>query len=176
MMKRLLVLLISLFLFNHVNAQRLTLEQLEAALNASMNTAEENLFLMGYSFIGKDSIPVQGGQIYSFSNRKKAPEQKTVSKAVNNHDPLKSFLQYVTLERSEFERLRRQMVDLQFARNDKSGLNENSSYTKGNLNLTFQVKTDRAGIQKFIITLSNNKIIREDKKRPKIDFKSIFNF
>ena len=164
-----------LFNFSISNAQKLKLEKLEQILNASLNDAEESLFLTGYSFLSEKEIPDSAGIIYTFSNRKKTiGTAKIVWKGVYYQEKAKSFVKYITYDRREFEHLRKLMITNQFVREDPENLAESSTYSKGNLRINFEVTTDEYENITFVLTLNNIKAIEKAKEPKKITLRGLF--
>lgn len=161
--------------FTVATAQRLDFEQLEHMLYASLDGAEENLFLLGYSFLHKKENPDSLGVIYTFSNRKQTiGTAKMVAKVVYPNELDKSLLKYITYDRSEFESFRKLMVENQFIRSDKDDISENSNYSKGSLKVNFEVTTDEYENKVFYISLSTQKPLQIEKLPKKLSLKNIF--
>ena len=160
------------FLVSKAQVQKLTLENLEATLNATLNEAEENLFLKGYSFAGRDTL-ADAGILHNFSTRGKTVKNaKAVSKAVYENALAKTYVQYVTYEYSEFRQFRQLMIETNFERNSTDSISENSSYFKDNLEIKFKV--DKFDTNKaYIITLKNRGLIGGKKPGKKLSLKNI---
>ena len=171
-MKKVLLLTALIISIAAAKAQRLSFDELQAALNASMDKAQENLFLKGYSLVSMDTA--ETGKIYTFSNRKKTlSAAKIVSKAVYAAEPLKSYVQYVTYESMEFQKLRKLMIDEGFSRSDADEISETSNYYKDNLEVNF--RTDAVnGNRAFIMQLRNKGMQPGGKVREKLRLRSIF--
>jgi len=171
-MKKILLLFALAGIVSAGKAQRLNFEDLQAVLNASMDKAQENLFLKGYSLVSMDTA--ETGKTYTFSNRKTTlAAAKIVSKAVYAAEPLKSFVQYVTYESMEFQKLRKLMIDEGFSRSDADEISETSNYYKDNLEVNF--KTDAVnGNRAFIMQLRNRGLQPGGKVREKLRLRSIF--
>lgn len=138
-----------------------------------MDKAEESLFLTGYSFLSSKDLPDSTGMIYSFSNRKKTiGTAKAVKKGIYFKEPLKSFVEYITYDRNEFEALRRLMINRQFTRDDR-GISENSDFSSGNLRVNFEVTTDEYENSVYETRLSHVKAIVGEKAVKKFSLKDI---
>lgn len=171
-MKKIVLMAVLICFISAAKAQRLSFDELEAALNSSMDKAQENLFLKGYSLVSMDTT--SGGKVYTFSNRKKTvTTAKMLSKGFYASEPLKSFVQYVTYEALEFQKLRKLMIDEGFNRNDSDEISETSNYYKNNLEVSF--KTDEVnGNRAFIVILRNRGLPAPVKVREKLRLKNIF--
>ncbi|WP_423148173.1 hypothetical protein [Rubrolithibacter danxiaensis] len=172
-MKKIILLILFISAATICRAQRLTFNQLEQLLNDNLNEAEERLFLQGYSFAEKKPI-AEDATVYTFSNRKKTlTTAKVVSKAVSNGGIGKSYVQYVTYEPAEFQKLRKLMVEDGFNRSSKDSISENSNYYKDNLAVNFQ--TDHSNKNRaFIITLRNRYAASGNKVLKKLNLKKLF--
>lgn len=168
--------LIAISCIAHVcQAQRLTFDQLKQSLNSSLNQAEENLFLRGYSFVEKRSLADSNGMAYTFSTRgKTVTTAKSVTKGVyTGGDIAKSYLQYVTYEPVEFQKLRKLMIEDAFIRSGADSISEKSTYRKENLEVNFA--TDNLNPHRaFIITLRNTSAIADNKVFKKLSLKNVF--
>lgn len=172
-MKKILILLALTCLFSTTQAQRLSFEQLEQMLNQSIDQAEESLFLLGYSFSGEKSD--SSAMIYSFSNQKNTVgTAKRVTKAVYKK-PLESYLKYITYDRSEFEALRKLMIEYQFVRQPGEALSENSNFSNEHLKVNFQVTTDKYENSEFVVTLRNTRLIDPVKAARKLNLREMIN-
>ncbi|HEX8548272.1 MAG TPA: hypothetical protein VF691_15025 [Cytophagaceae bacterium] len=172
-MRRLILLGAMLCVFITSNAQKLKIEQLEQMLTASIDEAEESLFLIGYTFVSKKNLADSAGFIYTFSNRKQTiGTAKKVWKAVYYKESNLSFVKYITYDREEFERFRRSMLETGFSREDKN-INENSTWLKDNLQVRCEVGTDEFENIAFEIKLNYTKAPIKEKTLKKIGLKSI---
>jgi hypothetical protein len=171
MMKGMLLGLAMLLCLNAA-AQRLSFSQLEVLLGQPIIAAEESLFLAGYSFASKDSVPEKQMSLYTFTNGKNTiGSAKRVVKASFNQSN-KSSVKYVTYDRSEFQSFRKLMVNEQFIRSGKDEISENSNYSKKDLNVQFEVSKDKYDNQVYYITLRSDKLEKE-KVAKKISLKNL---
>lgn len=174
-MRKLFLLCTALCWLSVSNAQKLRFEKLEQLLNASLDEAEEELFLTGYSFLSEKNKADSTNKIYIFSNRKNTiGTAKFVWKGVYTREPLKSFVKYVTYDRNEFEHFRKLMIQNQFERLDPKSIDENSSYSKENLHVDFEVTKDEYDNVTFMLTLKNLKSISKAKAVKRINVKNLF--
>ena len=173
-MMRLILACIMLCVFTQGKAQKLKIDQLEQLLDASIDGAEESLFLQGYSFLSKRDLQDSAGVIYSFSNRKKTiGTAKLVRKGAYYKEPLNSYMEYITYDRNEFEAFRKLMIDNQFIREDLS-ISENSVYRKDNLKVNFRVSTDEYENLIYEVKICRLKAMIEEKAAKKLNLKNIF--
>ncbi|MFD2162615.1 hypothetical protein ACFSJU_09455 [Paradesertivirga mongoliensis] len=174
-MRKLFFLCAALCWLNAGYAQKLKLEKLEQLLNASLDEAEEELFLTGYSFLSEKNKADTTNKIYIFSNRKNTiGTAKFVWKGIYTREPLKSFVKYVTYDRNEFEHFRKLMIQNQFERLDPKSIDENSSYSKENLHVNFEVTKDEYDNVTFMLTLTNLKSLSKAKALRRISVKDLF--
>lgn len=174
-MKALLLQIVFLFAYNLCEAQRLSFDELEQHLNSSLNKAQENLFLKGYSFLGKDSLKGTNTSVYNFSTRGKTiATAKSLSKTVSPEETSKSYIQYVTYEASEFYKLRKLMIEFEFTRSETDSISEVSNYYKDNLEVKFE--TDNLNKKRaFIVTLRNRNAVINNKVIKKMNLKNLLN-
>lgn len=171
-MKRLLLTGCLLFFCFIAEAQRLAFEKLEQMLKFSKDRTEEELFLLGYTFLNKDSVSDKRLSHYTFTNRKNTiGTAKRVVKTVFQ-DPNKSSLRYITYDRPEFQAFRKLMIDHNFIRNGGDKISENSLYSKNSLIVSFEVSKDEYENPVFNIILSRDKPETE-KNSKKLSLKNL---
>lgn len=155
MMKKILLLIALLATVQTTFAQRFSFEELEQALNASLDKTYEELFLNGFALVDQKTDPEKEGKVFTFSNRRKTlATAKLITKGEFAKAPLESFVQYVTYDYSEFKELRKLMIDLKFDRKDRDNISEDSDYQKDHLEVKFRTDLVK-GNRTFLITLRN---------------------
>ena len=174
MRKYLLLLLIFFVTVFTGKAQRLSFSELGEMLHSSMDQAQENLFLKGYSLSAMDEEKDKSGLTYVFSNRKPGLAGKKIAKSVYPADPARCYIKYLTRESSEFERLRKQMVQWQFSRKDENEFSENSIFYNEDFEVQFSTDTTTEEYNSYIITIRSSNTAAPRPAHEKIRLRDIF--
>jgi len=164
-MKKVLILVLVLACSLCASAQRLSLEKLRQLLPLSLEATEEQMFLVGYSFLSKEALPEDKGLSYTFSNRKNTiGTAKKLTKTVYG-DNSKAMVRYTTYDRGEFENFRKAVLEDGFVRSLSDKISENSNFYKDNLHVQFQVTKDQYENPTFLISMGSDKL--DEKKNEK---------
>jgi hypothetical protein len=174
-MSKIILLAINLFIATTLQAQKLSFEKLEQLHQATIDEAEEQLFLVGYSFISRKQVQDRDALVYHFSNLKQTiGTAKRISKSVSEKNG-QSFIEYVTFDRAEFESLRKLMIQKEFIRKDRNNISENSEFEKEGLRANFKVSTDEYENKTFTLTLQGTrKNLAKESVSKKLSLKKIF--